>query len=577
MHKINLLSYLILLPFFCFSQNNKPIANGDWQTALVELNTYIKEHFDNSLEVKGGFIYNHFKSGTDKAKIKDLFYVIKLPEYKYVYLTCKNNDECVSFSVTKKDYSEFSFQCKTEAEMDKTFELLNDFWLKLTGIESRTKYTNNQLKEIRSIKEKTILLTDVASNEPAKSSLEKYLNMKVYAQYLFLNYDNETYNGKLITDNKKSYLVNKVKIEFIPNDSVVGVNENKNETSVKTDNIELDPNVVDALNLLNNYIKDSINYSFAVGNNNNTFEIKDGLIIKHLRSGNKLSAKIDDLYKVVKIPKRNGVYLVCKDNSKCLYNLDLNHYYPESEFNDLKSEAQMDRLFELFSKFWFLLTGTDSKTKYDNATLMKMQERLKSTTVILKDVSKSEAEYSNLSKFIEGYIEVYYLDLNYDYETYHGGIKAGDKWFDVEKIRIKRISNPELDSNTVEYKTAKASKELGSALKDYTTTITNNQSQNAQRDEAVSEMKKLAEKVKEYTESMKMYQKDCEKDKNYHKIVTYGRSTPCDNIISYNKMIKSAIERYLEKYQNYITEGDVKHLKQQISNAETNITNAKLN
>ena len=41
-------------------------------------------------------------------------------------------------------------------------------------------------------------------------------------------------------------------------------------------------------------------------------------------------------------------------------------------------------------------------------------------------------------------------------------------------------------------------------------------------------------------------------------------------------MIKSAIESYLEKYQNYITEGDVNHLKQQISNAETNITNAKL-
>lgn len=573
MHKINLLSYLFLLPFFCFSQNNKPADSGDWQTALVELNIYLKEHFDKSLEVKGGVIYSHFNKGTSKAKIKDLFYVIKLPEYKYVYLTCKNNDECAYSSYTKKDYSEFSFQCSTEAEMDKTFELLNVFWFKLTGIESRTKYTNDQLKEIRFIEEKTILLTDVASNEPAKSSLEKYLNMKVYAKYLFLNYDNETYNGKLITDNKKSYLVNKVKIEFIPNDSVVGVNEK----SVKTDNIKLDPHLVDALNSLNNYIKDSINYNFEVGNNNNTIEIKDGLLIKHLRYGDKLSARIDDLYKVVKIPKRNAVHLVCKDNRKCLYSLELNHYCPASEFNDLKSEAQMDRLFELFSKFWFLLTGTDSKTKYDNATLMKMQERIMTTTVILKDVSKNETEYSYASKFIDKYIDVHYLDLNYDNESFHGHIKAGDKWFDVQNIKIKMIPNPELDSNTVEYKTAKASKELGSALKDYTTTITNNQSQNALRDEAVSEMKKLAEKVKEYTESIKMYQKDCEKDKNYHKIVTYGRSVPCDNIISYNKMIKSAIESYLEKYQNYITEGDVKHLKQQISNAETNITNAKLN
>lgn len=574
MHKINLLSYLILLPFFCFSQNNKPADNEGWQIALVELNTYIKEHFDESLEVKGGFIYNHFKNGTSKAKIKDLFYVIKLPEYKYVYLTCKNKEECVYSSYTKNNHTEFSFQCNTEAEMDKTFELLNDFWLKLTSIESRTKYSNNQLKEIQRINDKTILLTDVSSKEPAKSSLEKYLNMKVYADYLFLNYDNETYNGKLITDNKKSYLVNKVKIEFIPNDSVVGVNENK--TSVKTDNIELDPHVVDALNALNNYIKDSINYNFEVGNNNNTFEIKDGLIIKHLRYGNKLSARIDDLYKVVKIPKRNAVHLVCKDNSKCLYNLELNHYYPASEFNDLKSEAQMDRLFELYSKFWFLLTGNDSKIKYDNATLMKMQERIMHTTAILTDVSESDTTYNYLSNFKEKYIEVYYLDLNYDYESYHGGIKAGDKWCEVQNIKIKLIPNPELDSNTVEYKTAKASKELGSALNDYTTTVTNNQSQNASRDEAVTEMKKLAEKVKEYNQSLKMYQDDCIKDKEYHQQVSYGRSTPCDNIISYNKMIKSAIEKYLEKYQNYITEGDVRHLKQQISNAETNINNAKL-
>lgn len=341
-------------------------------------------------------------------------------------------------------------------------------------------------------------------------------------------------------------------------------------------NSESDKKWEAALNSLNNYIKDSINYNFEVGNNNNTIEIKDGLLIEHLRYGNKLSARIDDLYKVVKIPKRNAVHLVCKDNSKCLYNLDLNHYYPASEFNDLKSEAQMDRLFELYSKFWFMLTGTDSKIKYDNASLMKLQERIEKKTVILKDVSTSETDYSNLSKFIEGYIEVYYLDLNYDYESYHGGIKAGDKWFDVKNIKIKMIPNPELDSNTVEYKTAKATKELGNALKDYTTTVTNNQSQNASRDEAVVEMKKLAEKVKEYNQSMKMYQKDCEKDKNYHKIVTYGKSTPCDNIISYNKMIKSAIEKYLEKYQNYISAEDVRHLKQQISNAETNINNAKL-
>lgn len=353
MHKINLLSYLILLPFFCFSQNNKPADNGDWQTALVELNIYIKEHFNKSFEVKGDVIYNYFNNGNANAKIKDLFYVIKLPKYKYVYLTCKNEDKCVYSSYTNYYHPEFTFSCKTEAEMDKTFELLNDFWLKLTGLESKTKYTNDQLKELQIIEEKYILLTDIANNDPAKESLGKYLNMKVYAEHLSLNNDNETYSGRLIIDSKNSYSVNKVKIKIIP--------------------------------------------------------------------------------------------------------------------------------------------------------------------------------------------------------------------------------KPELDTNTVEYKTAKSSKELGNALKDYTTTVTNNQNQNAFRDEAVLEMKKLAEKVKEYNQSMKMYQKDCEKDKEYHKYVRYGRSTPCDNIISYNKMIKSAIERYLEKYQNYITEGDVKHLKQQISNAETNITNAKLN
>lgn len=338
-----------------------------------------------------------------------------------------------------------------------------------------------------------------------------------------------------------------------------------------------------SLNELNSYLKNEFN---------NEIKVKDKKI--YIFDNNKKSdeilqyweeANIKDLFKVIKYPKDFKVVLPCKNAEftnycgKCYKqeNNERKFIFSASNYGiydfqfTCKSELEMDKLFDLFSNFWLNLTGINSKTKYSNAEIIKIQETVfKNEQIILLDYDKNETYSKSLKKHLNEVVNANYLYVNNDLETYRGSIKLDNNCSScsVNRVKIKPVI---IDTTTVEYKTAKVAKDLGKVLNDYTPT-----NQINYRDEAVSEMKKLAEKLKEYNQSMKMYEKDCEKDKNFHKSVSYGRSTPCDNIVLYNKLIKSAIEEYLEKYESYITAGDVSYLKQQISQAETNIDNAKL-
>ena len=153
------------------------------------------------------------------------------------------------------------------------------------------------------------------------------------------------------------------------------------------------------------------------------------------------------------------------------------------------------------------------------------------------------------------------LYLNNDMETYDGYIDYGGKEIWVSKIRIENILNDtvtfiENPKRTVVRHNSNKSK--------------NNASMSIQ-EEVLLEDKKLAKELEEYNKSMLMYVKDCEKDKQMKQILPYGKSTACRNIVMYNKLFVSAINRFLEKYEKYITPESKAHLIKQKKQAENNI------
>lgn len=195
-------------------------SSGDYEQSLAELNAFIQSAFDKTFEVKDKKIINYFKGGKAEANITDLYKVVKLPKYNYVYLICKDDNKCVYSSYTQYNHPEFTFQCENEANMDKTFDLLSRFWFELTGTDSRIKFTNSELLNIQNIENREVVLLDVDKSEPAYSSLKKMLNKTVKASYLFMNYDFESYNGRIIIDDKNSYTVKKIKVALASSEIV---------------------------------------------------------------------------------------------------------------------------------------------------------------------------------------------------------------------------------------------------------------------------------------------------------------------------------------------------------------------
>jgi len=352
-----------------------------------------------------------------------------------------------------------------------------------------------------------------------------------------------------------------------------------------------------SLNELNTYLKNEFNKEIKV---------KDKKI--YIYDNNKKSdeilqyweeANIKDLFKVIKFPKDFKVVLPCKNAEftnycgKCYKqaNNERKSIFSASNYGvydfqfTCKSELKMDKLFDLFSNFWLNLTGIDSKTNYTNAEIIKIQEEVfKNEQIILLDYDKDETYSKSLKKHLNESVYVNYLYINNDLETYRGSIKLDNNCSScsVNRIRIKAViidtttienkvaKRVIIDTTTVEYKVSKQAKELHDAF----STLLNNNKNNIYQ-EAKSELNKLEKDIIEYNNSMKMYISDCEKDKQWKNVMPYGKSTPCRNLVMYNEMIKSGIERYLKKYELYTNSDDVSKLKSMIKTAENNISQAK--
>lgn len=204
---------LIFISNIFFLNSNGQTA--DWEKKLTALNAYISQKFDNTFEVKGNKIINHFSNSSAEAKISDLYNVVKMPRYNYVYFTCKDEMKCVYSHYTKYNHPEFTFQCANESEMEKTFELIADFWQSMSGVNSKTKYSNAELLKIQNIESQKLKLIDVPKSEENYSTLKKSLNKNIIAVNLWLNYDSETYSGKIGIDNNV-YSVKRIKVNINP-------------------------------------------------------------------------------------------------------------------------------------------------------------------------------------------------------------------------------------------------------------------------------------------------------------------------------------------------------------------------
>jgi hypothetical protein len=304
-----------------------------------------------------------------------------------------------------------------------------------------------------------------------------------------------------------------------------------------------------ALDELNTYTKQKLNQ---------TFEVNKDMLIKH-EDGHKLEIIIKDYHNVIKYPEFKSVFVSKKDGHDCV---DAYFNYRQGDnvgfYLQCESEEEMDKVFELFSTFWQKLTGIDSKIKYSNSELYKMQYISRRSVYLIgyeKKVKNKKMPSINRNIYAVS------LYLNNDMETYDGYIDYGGKEIWVSKIRIENILNDtvtfiENPKRTVVRHNSNKSK--------------NNASMSIQ-EEVLLEDKKLAKELEEYNKSMLMYVKDCEKDKQMKQILPYGKSTACRNIVMYNKLFVSAINRFLEKYEKYITPESKAHLIKQKKQAENNI------
>ena len=292
---------------------------------------------------------------------------------------------------------------------------------------------------------------------------------------------------------------------------------------------------------------------------NQTFEVKDGMILKYPKEG-KSEFKIRDYYGIMKFPEFNSVFATRKNESECVY-----AYYKYKQNDNLafgiqcNSGEEMDSVFILFSNFWQELTGFESKINYTNTQLFRIQY-IENRKITIVSFPKNEPYKKNLKKHAKDSIYTIGLFLNNDMETYRGYLDMDGNLCHVDNIKISNIMNDTLSAKSI--------------VRKYNSDIAI--AKISIQEEVLLEDKKLAKELEEYNKSMLMYVKDCEKDKNFHKSVPYGRSTPCDNIVLYNKMFISAIDRFLEKYEKYITPESKAHLIKQKKQAEINIDNTKL-
>lgn len=105
--------------------------------ALKQVNDYLKT-FDGDryqgLDITDGYIYSRYKNNNySKAKIEDIDNVFVNKEYKYIKLTCKNENKCIYSSITGSYHDYFNFQTTTGKDINKMSDLLTNFLAALKG------------------------------------------------------------------------------------------------------------------------------------------------------------------------------------------------------------------------------------------------------------------------------------------------------------------------------------------------------------------------------------------------------------------------------------------------------------
>ena len=134
------------------SKSTSTVSTTSTESALKELNEFLKT-FDTrykGMEIKNGYLYSNYdNSNYSKALISNMGKATYNKQYNYVKLPCKNGDECVYSTITKKyhDYFNFTSSKTASAIYEKLVSLLDNVvnaYNKTTTTSNNSNSTNNE-------------------------------------------------------------------------------------------------------------------------------------------------------------------------------------------------------------------------------------------------------------------------------------------------------------------------------------------------------------------------------------------------------------------------------------------------
>lgn len=406
--------------------NTNVVTVQNWQKALDELNKYIQPNFGETYEVKDKKLINNMKRGYAEANIADLYKIIKSVKYRYVYLKCKEGQNCVYSSVTNWHHDGFSFECKSEAQMDKTFQLFSDFLYALTGIETKTKFTNSQLLTLQNIDKSEVTLLEVPKSEPAYKSLKKHRGEKGFAVYMYLNNDEETFSG-VIGFGNNTYKVNKIKISIddLLSGAAKKLKDEEKAAAAKEDN--------------RGFIDLGIE-NFKKGDRIKIKEIYTG--DSHYRVGKKSEYEgetgtvIEVGYDEINFSYYGTVLMDIDKKEVKFENMEPELITAGQMTNkDTKAGNNEDEDWDSLEKTAGSLNKSVKEAEQTTGTIAWI---LYDKEITLIEIDKSDPSYSKAKKYIgkKGKTKTYLIP-NKDNMTFRGDIYFGETFYSFQKIKVK--------------------------------------------------------------------------------------------------------------------------------------------
>jgi len=322
--------------------NSSSSSTSAYQASLTKLNDFLKT-FDNGfygkLEVKDGYIFTRFKSGSfNQFKMQDMQDAVIDEANHKVLFKCKGDIYCQTTTWKKNSnyYSHFIDENATHEQLVKLRDLLNAFKRDYLDVEKQTTST---------------------------TTTEKYTESSEFLDGQKSNYDNNSNSKSRRDEEAKKRLENSDKAgsknkkqeddldwEDEDFDELATIFAGNNETS-KTSGTTT--NYADALKKLNDYLPV---FNKDVYKN---IEVKDGDVYFYFYVFNELYYSrisiigLKEKTNLVAFSKESKVKLVCKNENKCFWSTYADEYKDHFQFfpkDNSEGTSTIQKLLDNFIK-----------------------------------------------------------------------------------------------------------------------------------------------------------------------------------------------------------------------------------